>query len=315
MNGVLVLDKPAGPTSHDIVNRVRRVLHIRRVGHTGTLDPFATGVLVLLIGQATRLAQFLVKDHKEYEAVIRLGYATETGDPTGSPIPETRVAIDKHGAARWTRSDIEGALEQLRGEIYQVPPMYSAKKKMGRRLYELARRGEEIERAPVLITIESFDLVNPEGPVLKDNHDGTFDVAVHVACSAGVYIRDLAVSFGEKLGIGAHLVELRRVRSGNFSLANARTLEELNQAVGEQSLGSVMLPLEAALPSLPFLHLSYEDSRRARNGMAIRAGAGSVTWADGDDVKLLDERGSLIAVGRYNAKEMALKPRVVLSKG
>jgi tRNA pseudouridine55 synthase len=196
MDGVLTIDKPAGLTSHDVVDRVRHLLHVRRVGHTGTLDPFATGLLIILVGRATRLAQFLSGLQKEYEAVIRLGYSTDTGDITGKPInpPEELKA-----RGPWTREQIEAALESLRGNIAQVPPMYSAKKQDGKKLYELARRGEEVERKPVPVCIHEFEPIKPSGELLKDNLDGTFDFEVRVACSAGTYVRTLAEDFGKRL--------------------------------------------------------------------------------------------------------------------
>src|ERR1041384_2168653 len=156
MDGVLVIDKPAGITSHDVVARTRHILHERRVGHTGTLDPFATGVLVILLGKATRLAQFLSSLDKEYDAIIRLGYATDTGDRTGTPIPGPPATPDN-----CTEEGIERALQSLRGDIDQVPPMYSAKKVEGRKLYELARRGETVERAPIHVCIYEFAAIKP----------------------------------------------------------------------------------------------------------------------------------------------------------
>src|SRR6266508_6686632 len=213
MDGVLIIDKPPGLTSHDVVAQVRHILHERRVGHTGTLDPFATGVLVTLIGRATRLAQFLNGLEKEYEAVIRLGYATDTGDLTGKPIrkseEESILESEPTGnrGESWSKEQIEAALKGLRGEIDQVPPMYSAKKQGGRKLYELARRGEEVERKPVRVWIYEFEPINlaskPMAELLKDNRDGTFDLEVRVACSAGTYIRTLAEDFGKRLGVGA----------------------------------------------------------------------------------------------------------------
>src|SRR5688572_18047 len=175
MDGLLIVDKPAGLTSHDAVDRVRRTLHERRVGHTGTLDPFATGVLIVLVGRATRLAQFLSGAEKEYEAIIRLGYATDTGDITGTPLTaSTETATPR----QWSDQEIGSALESFLGEIDQVPPMYSAKKLQGRKLYDLARRGEQVERQPVRVRIHTFRAVRRESRLLKDNADGTFDLAV-----------------------------------------------------------------------------------------------------------------------------------------
>src|SRR2546423_7007025 len=184
MNGVLLIDKPAGVTSHDVVARVRRIIGERRVGHTGTLDPFATGLLVLLIGRATRLAQFLSGAEKEYEAVIRLGSATDTGDVTGARIG-TRLRAEAQSTQRLRREEIEMAMESLRGEIEQTPPMYSAKKIAGRKLYEHARRGEQIEREPVHVTIHEFELLEDGGEFLRLDEDGSGNLRVRVVCSAG----------------------------------------------------------------------------------------------------------------------------------
>src|SRR4051812_24308186 len=162
MDGLLVIDKPSGITSHDVVARARHILHERRIGHTGTLDPFATGVLVIVLGKATRLSQFLTGVDKEYEAIIRLGYSTDTGDRTGKPLarPESQVR-------NWTEEEIESALQSVRGNIDQVPPMYSAKKVEGKKLYELARRGETVERKPVRVCIYDFAAIRPDGQLIK----------------------------------------------------------------------------------------------------------------------------------------------------
>ncbi len=249
MDGVLIIDKPAGLTSHDVVDRVRHILHVRRVGHTGTLDPFATGLLVILVGRATRLAQFLSGLEKEYEAIIRLGYSTDTGDITGKRIPDPPEAFTAKGS--WSRELIEAALESLRGDIEQVPPMYSAKKQAGRKLYELARRGEEVEREPVKVCIHKFEPIRrvgkPSGELLKDNLDGTFDFEVRVACSAGTYVRTLAEDFGKRLNVGAHLAELRRTRVGDFPIHQAKTLEQVKVSLAEEALGTILSTPDTAL--------------------------------------------------------------------
>src|SRR6185295_14894391 len=269
MDGVLVIDKFAGMTSHDVIDAIRRILHVRRVGHTGTLDPFATGVLVVLVGRATRLAQFLSGVEKEYEAVIRLGFATDTGDVTGKRIDrlgETGMSVPPE----WSREQIEAALESLRGEIDQIPPMYSAKKQGGRKLYEMARRGEEVERKPVRVCIQKFEAIKPTGELLKDNLDGTFDFEVRVECSSGTYVRTLAEDFGKRLQVGAHLAELRRTRVGDFQIQHAQTLEQVKVSVAEEALGKVMLPVDAALGRFPFMDLADGDVRRVQNGMPVR---------------------------------------------
>ena len=308
MDGVLIIDKPSGMTSHDVVARTRHILHERRVGHTGTLDPFATGVLVILLGKATRLAQFLSGLDKEYDAIIRLGYATDTGDRTGTPLPGPPPNPDQ-----WTEQEIEAALQSLRGDIDQVPPMYSAKKVEGRKLYELARRGESVERKPVRVSIYDFAAMRPdEGQLIKDNLDGTFDFPARVSCSSGTYVRTLAEDFGKRLYVGAHLAELRRTRVGDLEITQAITLDQLQLHFVEEALGSVVLPLNAALSRLPFMHLTAEDVRRANHGRDVTVEA---DWADGENVKMCDADEQLIAIGQYDASARRLHPRVVLAGG
>lgn len=308
MDGLLVIDKPVELTSHDVVARVRHILHERRIGHTGTLDPFATGVLVLLLGKATRLAQFLTGEDKEYDAVIRLGYATDTGDRTGTRIDgPPNVPLGK-----WSEQEIETALASLRGWIDQVPPMYSAKKREGRKLYELARRGEEVDREPVRVCIHEFTAIKPDGQLLKDNLDGTFDLRARVVCSSGTYVRTLAEDFGKRLSVGAHLAELRRTRVGEFDVEQAVTLDDLKTSFAEEALGSLLVPPRAALSKLPFVHLSPQDVRNVSHGREVQVeGSG---WTDGDNVKMCDEQEQLIAIGRYDAGARLLHPRVVLCK-
>jgi tRNA pseudouridine55 synthase len=321
MDGVLIIDKPAGITSHDVVAQVRHILQVRRIGHTGTLDPFATGVLAILVGRATRLAQFLVGLEKEYEAVIRLGYATDTGDVTGRPIKIATEANAPAGTTTdasvpWTREQLESALESLRGEIDQIPPMYSAKKQDGRRLYELARRGEEVERKPVRVCIYEFDPIQfasgPTSELLKDNRDGTFDFKVRVACSSGTYVRTLAEDFGKRLGVGAHLAELRRTRVGDFPIHQAQTLEQVKVHLAEEALGQILLPPDQALSRLPYVDLNADDARRVRNGLAVKVSEGG--WGDGECVRMRDEHGNLIAIADFKAAESSLHPRVVIAQ-
>jgi tRNA pseudouridine55 synthase len=309
MDGVLIIDKPAGLTSHDVVDRVRHLLQVRRVGHTGTLDPFATGLLVILVGRATRLAQFLSGLEKEYEAIIRLGYSTDTGDITGKRIPDSPTELTAKGP--WSREQIEAALERLRGEIEQVPPMYSAKKQGGRKLYELARRGEEVDRQPMRVCIHSFEAIQPTGELLKDNLDGTFDFEVRVTCSAGTYIRTLAEDFGKRLNVGAHLAELRRTRVGDFAIHQAKTLDQVKLSLAEEALGTILSNPDEALSRLPFVDLRADDVRRVRNGLNIRVEGAA--WADDERVRLRDQYGRLVAVAEFNAAERALHPSVVIA--
>jgi len=307
MDGVLIIDKPGGVTSHDVVARVRHILHERRIGHTGTLDPFATGVLVILIGRATRIAQFLSGLDKEYEAIIRLGYATDTGDRTGKRVDNPEV-----DTKTWSHEQIEAAIESLRGEIDQVPPMYSAKKRGGQKLYELARRGEVVTREPVRVYIHEFEAIGQSREIFKDNLDGTFDLEVRVVCSAGTYVRTLAEDFGKRLGVGAHLAELRRRRVGEFDLSKAITLDALKSSFGEEALGTVLLSPYAALSRLPFMHLTADDARKASRGMEVKVE--DVNWTDGAAVRMCDPQGQLIAIGDFDEREKRLHPRVVLGE-
>ena len=307
MDGVLIIDKPSGITSHDVVARTRHILHERRVGHTGTLDPFATGLLVILLGKATRLAQFLSGLDKEYDAIIRLGYATDTGDRTGTPIPGPPAK-----PANFTEDEIEAALQSLRGDIDQVPPMYSAKKVDGRKLYELARRGETIERPSIHVRIYEFAAIRPGGQLIKDNLDGTFDLHTRVSCSSGTYVRTLAEDFGKRLYVGAHLAELRRTRVGDFSIDQAITLDDLKIHFGEESIGAVLVPPGAALSQLPFVHLTPDDVSRANHGREVKVADSN--WSDGENVRMCDGDNELVAVGRYDANTNSLHPRVVLAQ-
>ena len=298
MHGVLIIDKPEGLTSHDVVNRIRRVLGTRRVGHTGTLDPFATGVMVVLIGQATRLAQFIDKDQKEYEATIRFGFETDTGDRTGSP--KSKVQSPKSV----DREKLKTALRDLTGEIEQVPPMYSAKKVAGKKLYEHARRGETIERAAQRVFIDLLEIVDASRLDAEDPQ-----LMIRVVCSAGTYIRVLAEDIGREIGVGAHLAELRRVRSGRSMIGEAVTLDELAAASDPSSL---LLPVERIVEHLPSFTLPAARVERARNGLSTTLGV-DPTFDDKAPIRMLDENGSLIAIGRYNAAENSIKPTVVLA--
>jgi len=324
MNGVLIIDKPAGWTSHDVVARVRRVLRERRVGHTGTLDPFATGVLVVLVGRATRLAQFLAGAEKEYEALVRFGYATETGDLTGArrELPPTVEDIagettTVRSCAEWSGKEIESALESLRGDSEQVPPMYSAKKVQGKKLYELARRGIEIERAAVNVKIRELEVLLDGDALLRENEDGTCDLPLRVVCSAGTYIRVLAEDLGARLGsAGAHLAALRRTRAGTFHIGQSVTLERLAERMEAGALEEdVLIAPNAALPLMPFVHLTSDEAGRVRHGAAVQVVPRDISRSvtDGEQVKMRDEAGHLLAVGIYDATRASLQPRVMLA--
>ncbi|HSP63332.1 MAG TPA: tRNA pseudouridine(55) synthase TruB [Pyrinomonadaceae bacterium] len=318
MDGALIIDKPAGMTSHDVVALARRTIGERRVGHTGTLDPFATGVLVVLVGRATRLAQFLSGAEKEYVAVIRLGFATDTGDVTGA-----RVEKDKPGFTAETqrtqsfrKEEIEAALASLRGEIEQTPPMYSAKKIAGKKLYELARQGEEVARKAVRVIVKEFEAAALGDEWLKPNDDGTSNLSVRVVCSAGTYVRTLAESVGERLGVGAHLSELRRTRAGQFKIADAITLDQLNDAAKSDSVEQVLLSPDAAVGHLAVLNLSAADVSRVCHGIDLQIEASLADgWSAGQAVQMRNTDGQLVAVGIYDESRHTVHPSVVIASG
>jgi tRNA pseudouridine55 synthase len=313
MDGLLIIDKPAGMTSHDVIARVRKVVGERRVGHTGTLDPFATGVLVVMVGRATRLARYLSGAEKEYEAVIRLGYGTDTGDVTGQRLDAAAsITAETQRTQSLRREDIETALASLRGEIEQIPPMYSAKKVAGRKLYELARRGEEIERKPVRVIISNFEVID-DGALLAPARDGSHDLKVRVACSAGTYIRTLAEDFGKRLGLGAHVASLRRTRAGRFTLGEAFTLERLSELAESREIGSTLISPDAAISHLPAVSLSKDDVSRVLHGVDLRSEeARASDWPEGQPVRMRDLNGELIAVGIYQLGN--IHPKVVIAE-
>jgi tRNA pseudouridine55 synthase len=329
-DGILIVDKPEGWTSHDVVARVRRLLGERSVGHTGTLDPFATGVLVVLLGRATRLAQFVNGAEKEYEALIRFGYATETGDLTGAPRPpspneamsgDTLSSHADFDCAALSEDRIEAALCTLRGEIEQIPPMYSAKKVQGKKLYEFARRGVEVERKAVRVTIREFEVLRRgDKELLRRNDDGTCDLRARIVCSAGTYVRVVAESLGENLGVGAHLAALRRTRAGSFRIEEAHRLEEFDGKMDEAGASPEKLPfsekllsMETALSAMPAVHLTDAEAQRARHGAPVRVSANTAAdRAEGEHVRMLNEAGELIAVGVYGASSSQIRTRVLL---
>ena len=307
MDGAFIIDKPAGLTSHDVVARMRKIIGERRVGHTGTLAPFATGVLVMLAGRATRLAQFLSGAEKEYEATIRLGYATDTGDATGTCVPSNFIT-EAQRTTEFHREEIEIAMATLRGEIEQTPPMYSAKKVGGRKLYELARRGEEVERKSVRIVVSEFEVISQSGSFVNVNNDGTADLRARIVCSAGTYIRTLAEDFGKQLGVGAHLAELRRTRAGSFRIEDAVTLEQL----AELSESKVISP-DAVLSHLPAIELMADEVTRTIHGVDLELDHDAVVnWEDGQAIRLRSA-DQLIAVGSYDESRRVVHPKVVIA--
>jgi tRNA pseudouridine55 synthase len=279
MDGVLVIDKPAGPTSHDVVARMRRVLGTRRIGHTGTLDPFATGVLPLVIGRATRLASFMSGEEKEYEAGVRFGLATETYDAarlTGERI-EAPPGLD--------RGAIEAALARFRGTFEQMPPPYSAKKVEGVAAYKLARKKKPVALRAVPVTVRELAL---------DTYDQGL-ARLRVRATAGFYVRSLAHDLGQALGCGAHLETLRRTRAGTFGLDVAIPLHEA-EADGDRARAAV-LPLERLLPGIPAVTLNDRGVWRASHGSEVRAADMARPFAASEGrCRLLDDDGNLVGI-------------------
>ncbi len=308
-DGVLIIDKPEGLTSHDVVARVRKILKTRRVGHTGTLDPFATGVLVVCINRATRLAQFLAVDEKEYIATMRLGFSTDTGDITGKPkssVTDTRnITSDK----------VQGTFSRFLGHIKQIPPMYSAKKVGGVKLYEMARRGEEIERAPIEVEIKKLELCDTTWDTPADLERASADPAsgeftFRVVCSAGTYIRTLAEEIGRILDVGAHLTRLRRLRAGNCSLDSAVTLDGLAELAQAGRCDRAIMSMADAVP-LPSLQVGEEDRKRISHGRSFEH-PGQEEFAVGALVKVCDKKNQLIAIAEFDEEKILWRPRVVL---
>ena len=241
-HGYIVIDKPKGWTSHDVVAKVRRIVDERRVGHAGTLDPAATGVLPVAVGLATRTIEYLAAADKSYRATIRFGVSTDSADAEGDVI----ATADASGISL---EAIESALQDLRGEISQVPPMHSAIKVNGRRLYDLARKGETVEIAPRTVTITQLDIVEWSQP----------DLVVDVTCSKGTYIRSLARDVGEALGPGAHLAALRRTRTGPFTLDESLSLDELSERLERDGWEQVSLAPDAVIGDMPRLQLEGQE--------------------------------------------------------
>ena len=302
MNGILIIDKPEGITSHDVVAKCRRILRTKKIGHTGTLDPFATGVVVILVGKATRLAQFLDKDVKEYDATVQFGFETDTGDRTG--VRKEGEKAKKGEGENFSVEEIEAVLRDFRGEIMQTPPMYSAKKVDGKKLYELARKGIEIERKPVKINIYELELSEP--PAVAG---GLNEVKIRVSCTAGTYIRVLAEDIGKKLEIGAHLAELRRIRAGKFTLETALTLEELEQKVANDELENHIVSMSEAISHLTEVKLTTEEIAKIKNGIKLQRELNQTKT--GDFLRLTDSE-NLLAIGFYDEAEKIIQPKHVL---
>jgi tRNA pseudouridine55 synthase len=298
MDGVLVVDKPQGLTSHDVVAVARRCLKESRIGHTGTLDPLATGVLPLACGRATRLVRFLTASVKHYDATIRFGVTTDSYDVTGTEVSRSDRTP--------TRDALESALHSLRGEHQQMPPAYSAKKVGGQRAYALARRAEPVALQPVRVHLRTVDLLEFTGATAR----------VALSCSAGFYVRSFAHTVGELAGTGACLEALRRTRSGPFDLSSAVVLDDLQADPAGAAARAV--PLDRLLPDLPGARLTDEGRSRVSHGQDVDR---AHVWPEdsacleppaAEWVRLLDSSGRLVALGTRGRSPHALHPAVVL---
>ena len=273
ISGVLVIDKPVGLTSHDVVQIIRNGTRIRRAGHTGTLDPRASGVLVVLLGPAVRLSEYVSASDKRYQAIIRLGSSTDTYDSEGEVLSTSPVEISEE--------QFEETLQTFIGTIEQVPPPYSAVKVKGRKAYEMAREGEEVDLEPRTIQVHSLELLEWAPP----------EAVVDVYCSSGTYVRSLAHDLGEKLGCGAHLIGLRRTKSGRFTLRDAVQLNKLREAFTDGSWYKYLIPAAEALTDWKAVELTDEQVDAIRHGHRIPADA-----TMGSMVRGISEQGELVAL-------------------
>jgi tRNA pseudouridine55 synthase len=308
MLGALIIDKPEGITSHDVVARIRRAIAIRRVGHSGTLDPFATGVLVCCIGRATRLVQFLSGLDKEYVARVRLGYATDTQDRTGKQITPLRTSNEL------SLEDLQQVLGEFTGPQLQTPPMFSAKKVNGERLYRAALAGREVEREPVAVTINSIEVIDDVESALKTTEDGTAEFSMAVRCGSGTYIRTLAHDVGARLGVGAHLAGLRRTAVGHFRIDDALKLSDV-EAMSRDELRLKLISPSATLAHLWALNLEDERIAMLATGRSISLQDHEAVSIEVGDrpLRLCNSAGYLVAVGDYDSRLKLVRPRVVLA--
>jgi len=289
VSGVLVVDKPIGLTSHDVVQIIRRGTGIRRAGHTGTLDPRASGVLVILVGPAVRLSEYVSASDKRYQATIRLGSSTDTYDAEGTVTatqPVEDISEDKF-------FDI---LQTFVGEIEQVPPPYSAVKVKGRKAYEMARLGEEVDLEPRIIQVYSLDILEWAPP----------EVVIDVYCSSGTYVRSLANDLGKALGTGAHLIGLRRTKSGRFTLRDAVPLRRLKESFDAGDWYKYLIPAADALGDWPMVELDADQVELIRHGHRVLAEPESTGWARG-----ISQQGDLVALLQHDEETGEWQPRKV----
>jgi tRNA pseudouridine55 synthase len=290
VSGVLVVDKPIGLTSHDVVQIIRRGTGIRRAGHTGTLDPRASGVLVVLIGPAVRLSEYVSASDKRYQATIRLGSSTDTYDAEGI-VTDSSTSIEDI-----TEERFDEILQQYVGEIQQVPPPYSAVKVKGKKAYEMARKGENVELSPRTINVYSLEVLEWAPP----------EVVVDVYCSSGTYVRSLANDLGNELGCGAHLIGLRRTKSGRFTLRDAVPLRRLQESFDAGDWYRNLIPAAEALADWPMVELNADEVELVRHGHRVPADPDATGWA-----RAISQQGDLVALVEYDVNTNEWQPRKV----
>ena len=280
MSGILLVDKEQDWTSNDVVAKLKGVLHERRIGHSGTLDPMATGLLVLFVGRATRAVEFAESHAKRYLAGLRLGLSTDTQDITGRVLKCSQTPV--------SREELLAVLDEFTGEINQIPPMYSAIKVKGQKLYDIARRGGEVERKPRQITISTLTLLGREGE----------DWQLDVCCSKGTYIRTLCHDIGEKLGCGGCMSSLRRIQAGEFTVDQAHTIGQIRQTADEGRAESLLIPVDSLFREYPALTASAKAEQRLRCGNSIKCAA-----RDGR-VRVYSESGEFLLLGQVSGGEL-----------
>lgn len=280
LNGIILVDKPCDWTSHDVVGKLRGILHERRIGHSGTLDPMATGLLVVFVGRATRAVEFAEADSKEYIAGLRLGISTDTQDITGNTLKSSNSLPSK--------AELEQALSAFKGEISQIPPMYSAIKVGGRKLYELARRGESVERKPRKVMIDKLEIVG----------ENESDYVLDVVCSKGTYIRTLCNDIGDTLGSGGCMSSLRRVKAGAFSIEKAHTIDEIQAAADNGGLDEIIIPVDRLFSAYPELTVRDTAEKKLRNGNVIKLAAPNGTY------RVYTETGGFLLLGEASDNKL-----------
>ncbi|NDO18196.1 tRNA pseudouridine(55) synthase TruB [Lachnospiraceae bacterium MD329] len=284
MNGIIIIDKPLGRTSHDMVYEMRKVTGIKKIGHTGTLDPMATGVLPVCIGSATKMADMLTLSDKSYIAELVLGRTTDTQDADGKVLTECEVNCSEE--------EIRCAVNSFVGEIEQVPPMYSAIKQNGKKLYELARQGIEVERKPRKVTINSIDILEISGERVK----------IDVSCSKGTYIRTLCEDIGKKLGAGAYMNTLRRTRTGQFTIEESHTLSEIKELKENGGIESIIIPADRMFVEYPSVMLNPKQVKSVTNGVAMTYREGQ----EGQTYRVYDNENKFLCISRITDGRLKL---------